>query len=218
MRPLILLSACAVLAIPGPAAFAQTAPLPGQARPPGEEGALTGAIEAPFRDLNLIRDKTPPVLQDAATAPYAHVAPQDCDAMRHQIAELDIILGPDLDDVHYDPSNGSLLADAVHGAIHVPFAGVVRRLSGAQKAREDQDHAILAGYTRRAYLKGALASCEVFRDGPIVRPAANEPQARRLDTVAQAPRDDRPLTPADAAVDARASSIQSQPLPPPGLD
>ena len=215
MKPILLLTACAALALPGPAVFAQTSPLPGQARPQGEEGALTDAAEAPLRDLNIIHDKTPPVLQDAAAAPYAHVAPQDCDAMRHQIAELDLVLGPDLDDAHYDPKNGSLLADAVHGAIHVPFAGVVRRLSGAAKAKAEEDHAILAGYTRRAYLKGALSACEVVRDGRPVRPAAGEPAPRHQDTVTQAPRDDRPLAAGDTAVDARANSIESQPLPPP---
>lgn len=215
MRPILFLTACTALALTGLTALAQTSPYPGQARPPGEEGALTDAAEAPLRDLNIIHDKTPPVLEDAASAPYAHVAPQDCDAMRHQIAELDDILGPDLDDAHYDPKNGSLLADAVHGAIRVPFAGVVRRLSGAQKAKQDQDHAILAGYTRRAYLKGALASCEVVRDGLPVRPAADEPPPRHPDTVAEAPRDDRPLAPRDAAVDARANSIEAEPLPPP---
>jgi hypothetical protein len=191
---------------------------PALAQPPVDDpnATVTGAAASPLRDLNIVKPKTSPVLQDAVAAPYAHVAPQDCRAMEAQIDDLDKVLGPDLDEANYDPNSGSLLADAVRSAVRLPLAGVVSRLTGAKKEEQDRDHAILAGYTRRAYLKGALASCEINRDGPV-HPAAAESPPLHPDTVVAAPSNREALSTRDAAVDAGggANDIRVSPLPPP---
>lgn len=192
--------------------------LPAAAQPPTNDNAtITGAAQTPLRELNIVKDQAPPILEDAKANPYAHVAPSDCEAMRHQIAELDQLLGPDLDDANFDQRKGSILADAIHSATNLPFGSVVARLTGAAKEKADRDQAILAGYTRRAYLKGALSSCEVIRDGPAIRAAANEPRTANPDVVIAPPNSRRPLSPRDAAVDARAGAddIEVTPLPAP---
>jgi hypothetical protein len=194
--------------------------LPAAAQPPTNDNATVGgAVETPFRELNIVKDKAGPVLEDAKANPYAHVAPGDCDAMRHQIAELTSLLGPDLDDANFDRRNGSILADAVHSATELPFGGVVERLTGARKEKADRDQAILAGYTRRAYLKGALSACEIIHDGPV-HAAANQAPPERPDTVLAAPSNRRALSTHDAAVDAAggASDIEVAPLSAPPED
>jgi hypothetical protein len=198
------------------ALFLATA-LPAAAQPPTNDNAtVTGAAETPLRELNIVKDKAPPILEDARANPYAHVAPQDCDAMRHQITELNTLLGPDLDDANFDQRNGSILADAVHSAANLPFGGVVARLTGAAKEKADRDQAILAGYTRRAYLKGALSACEIVKDG-AVHAAADQPPPNRPDTVLAAPSNRVARSTRDATVDARgdAGDIEVTPLPEP---
>jgi hypothetical protein len=197
-------------------AFALASALPAAAQPPLDDpnATVAGAAISPLRDLNIVRHKTPAVLQDAATAPYAHVAPQDCKAMKAQIADLDHVLGPDLDEATYNPKGGSLLADSVRSALRLPFGGVVSRLTGARKEEQDRDHAILAGYIRRAYLKGALASCDTVRDSPV-HAAAAEPPPQHPDTVLAAPSNREALSTRDAAVDAGANDVHISPLPPP---
>jgi hypothetical protein len=193
------------------------AALPAAAQPPTNDNAtVTGAAETPLRELNVVKDKTAPLLQDVRANPYAHVAPGDCEAMRQQIGDLNDLLGPDLDDANFDQRRGSILADAVHSATNLPFGSVVARLTGAAKEKAERDQAILAGYTRRAYLKGALSACDIVNDGPV-HAAANQPPPQRPDTVLAAPSNRRALSTRDAAVDAGgdASDIQVAPLPAP---
>jgi hypothetical protein len=193
--------------------------LPAAAQPPTNDNAtVPSAAETPLRELNIVKDKPGPILEDAKANPYAHVAPSDCEAMRHQIAELDQLLGPDLDDANFDQRRGSILADAVHSATNLPFGNVVARLTGAAKEKADRDQAILAGYTRRAYLKGALSACEVVRDGPAIRAAANEPRPANPDVAIAPPSNRAPLSTRDAAIDAAgagAQDIEVAPLAPP---
>ncbi len=124
------------------------------------------AVIAPLRDFNVVRIEIPPVLQAARENPYALPERLDCGALQFHIAQLDLVLGPDLD-VPSDPTNRSLFArggeaasnaalDAVRDATTgwIPFRNVVRRLTGASQAESDLKAAVLAGTVRRAYLKG----------------------------------------------------------------
>lgn len=135
---------------------------------PGGQGGMQGGVQkaalTPLNDLNLVRGEIPPVLQAARKAPYA--APPDCAVLAQNLAELDAVLGADLDSPP-DPSKPSLLergSDAVGDAAGkalqnaaegvIPFRGWVRKLSGAERYERSVAAAITAGGVRRAFLKG----------------------------------------------------------------
>lgn len=115
-----------------------------------------GAIEQPFRDLSIIRDKTPEVLATSVEAPYAAGDARDCPALSAEIARLDATLGPDIDVVR--PKVGWVGADAIYsalrGALDLPFRGMIRRVTGAESRDREQARAVLAGMVRRGFLKG----------------------------------------------------------------
>lgn len=117
---------------------------------------VSGAVQRPFRDLNLIRDEAPPVLVRAAEAPYAHRDLGVCNAVQGEIAELDRLLGPDIDtEVTEEDSDAVAIAsDAIRGLFDLPFRGVVRRITGAHDRDAAIRRAVLAGMVRRGYLKG----------------------------------------------------------------
>jgi hypothetical protein len=120
-----------------------------------ERETIPGAAMQPLRDLSVIRQETPQVLQKAAEAPYA--AAGDCELMRQEIADLDAVLGDDLDAVNDD--GGTLMTTAVKSVVRLPFSGIIRRITGAQKRDQAYQDALVAGVARRAYLKGALTAC-----------------------------------------------------------
>ena len=145
-----------VLASSGPA-LAQ--PRPASAPPerlltPQENTAqsVTALAESPLNDLNLKTQKIPPILLSALNDPYA---PLD---------RLYAALGRDFDDPP-PPKDNSVKGAAkpggdgfklAHSAAQmlIPYDGVVRTLSGAQKRDDKVMAAINAGDARRAYLKG----------------------------------------------------------------
>jgi hypothetical protein len=131
--------------------------------------AVTGAVQQPFKDLNLVREQTPSVLETAAKAPYVETQPLDCDAVRAELAALDKELGPDFDAA--ENKNDDILAGALRSAMGLPFRGVVRKITGAQKRDQKREHAILAGIARRGFLKGVdRKSCTLAP--PLVAAAA----------------------------------------------
>jgi hypothetical protein len=71
------------------------------------------------------------------------------------VQELDAVLGPDFDVA--TPAERKLtfggVAKSVVGSF-IPFRGVIREISGANKHAQDFQDAILAGMMRRAFLKG----------------------------------------------------------------
>lgn len=112
----------------------------------------------PVRDLNITRVEIAQVLLEAAQAPYAAPVPSDCPHLSDRILELDKALGLDVDAAgekrRAGDAVGDLLMDAARGVFSLPFRGVVRRISGAERHDRDQRAAILAGMVRRGYLKG----------------------------------------------------------------
>jgi hypothetical protein len=120
--------------------------------PADKPDALTGAVQQPFKDLNIVRDQTPKVLVDAAKAPYVETQPLDCDAVHAELTQLNKELGPDFDAA--EGKDNDLLAGALRSAMGLPFRGVVRKLTGAEKRDRQREHAILAGIARRGFLKG----------------------------------------------------------------
>lgn len=125
------------------------------------------AAAQPLRDLNLLRDPSAPALQQALLNPYAAPLPRTCATILAGIAELDLALGPDLDDPAYGASDASrlgeeLAADAVRDLLGLPYRGIIRRVSGAAEQERMLKRRILAGFVRRSYLKGVGESlgCE----------------------------------------------------------
>ncbi|MGN6423127.1 MAG: hypothetical protein ACTHLA_07460 [Asticcacaulis sp.] len=125
------------------------------------------AFTAPLEDLNLKRQAIPAILQSAITKPYDLTGLDTCEAIAGEVAQLDTLLGADFDEPPTpkgDPSmteKGQRMAgDAAVGAVRsasrsiIPFRGIVRKMTGAERHEREVDTAIQAGKVRRAYLKG----------------------------------------------------------------
>ncbi|HKX96126.1 MAG TPA: hypothetical protein VJM48_15585 [Methylibium sp.] len=131
---------------------------------------VTTAATTPLSDLNLVSTPIPPVLLDARLQPYAMPPVTGCEALAAAVAELDELLGPDVDaskdaaDPDLVERGSEAVGDAAVGAIQGAAAGVlplrswVRRLSGADKHAKAVSAAILAGQARRGFLKGLRAA------------------------------------------------------------
>jgi hypothetical protein len=176
MRPLVLrgglaaaITVSAVSIAPAqprqapPQAQFPTSPAEGQLQNPDRSGTanVQNAAAAPLHDLNLVRQRIPPILLAALADPYARPTPADCRTITAQVGALTEALGGDFDEPD-NPQNPSLTTRrgvalaVVHGAseLLLPFAGFVRTLSGAQKHDELVVEVITAGSVRRGYLKG----------------------------------------------------------------
>lgn len=152
---------------------AKAAPMPPPDPPPSPEsrmktsdqlkkGSVEGAVTTPLRDLGVMKVDIPQVLIDALEDPYLR-PPRNakCPQLIALIRPLNEALGPDIDTVPAeDPGmsqRGKTTALGVAGDLAggaIPFRGVVRKLSGAEGHDKLVSAAIVAGHTRRAYLKG----------------------------------------------------------------
>lgn len=109
----------------------------------------------PIDDLNLRKDDIPPLLLAARQAPYAAEGMKRCSRIAAAVGELDAVLGPDLDVAEQKDENlkpGKVAKWAV--ARFIPFRGLIREISGANRHKDALDDAIVAGMMRRAFLKG----------------------------------------------------------------
>jgi hypothetical protein len=124
--------------------------------------SVEGAATQPLRDLNVVRTKIPDVLLMALADPYAR-PPRNwkCPQLIALIRPLDAALGPDIDllpagdENLMDRSRQTALGAAADLASDaIPFRGWVRKLTGAEAHDKLVQSAIIAGDTRRGYLKG----------------------------------------------------------------
>ncbi len=169
-------------------------------------GAAGNAVTQPLEDLNLKNRKIPPVLRLAQTAPYRTDGRQECSSLQIAILELDRVLGPDADEV---ADQTGVTRTALHAGGNflsgfIPFRGVVRTLSGANKKRADMLAAIYAGVARRSYLKGfsAAKACPKSGEVPNVPAATLEsgvPEVQPVPFLAIVPGADSPQAPAPDA-------------------
>lgn len=108
--------------------------------------------------LGLVGPETPQALRQVAAEPYARPIPTTCDEVERQIAELDALLGPDVDSGAGGERN--LVGDWAKGAVRdlVPYRSVLRFLTGAPGRERERAAAVLAGAVRRGYLKGVRAT------------------------------------------------------------
>jgi hypothetical protein len=144
---------------------------------------VADAATTPLSDLNLVRAEIPPVLLAAREKPYAlPAAGRGCAELAREIAQLDAVLGADLDTPAGEKpgllERGSdAVGDAATKALRdtaasvIPFRGWVRRLTGAERYERGVAAAITAGGVRRAFLKGLAVDC------PKPTPAAPLPAA-----------------------------------------
>ncbi|MCB5424314.1 hypothetical protein H0274_03495 [Altererythrobacter sp. CC-YST694] len=109
----------------------------------------------PIQDLNLEKDEIPPLLLAAQADPYSLAGLNRCSKIVVAVEELDKVLGPDFDvaDANERKMTVGSVAKSVVGAL-IPFRGVIREISGANKHEREFQDAIVAGVMRRAYLKG----------------------------------------------------------------
>lgn len=108
----------------------------------------------PLRDLNVQKEGIPPVLEAAALNPYATEGLSDCAFLVAAVRELDDVLGSDFD-IERDKRTGltaGMVAQSAVGSL-IPFRGIIREVSGAAQAERELQIAVLAGTTRRGFLK-----------------------------------------------------------------
>ena len=153
LLPLVALGACASVPTPGASDLKEGAEVTG--------AGLGNALVTPLRDVNVVRDEIPLVLQEAAKAPYARPTPLTCARITALLLPLNGALGPDVDEMKVDTDSlgeqgGEAALDAIadFAASAIPYRGWVRKLSGAEKHQKRMRAAIAAGEVRRAYLKG----------------------------------------------------------------
>jgi len=122
---------------------------------------LGSALHQPLDDFNIDPKEIPAPLIHARSAPYAPPAAATCEAIGAEVAELDGVLGPDFDappDKTGDASKSRNAAvnELAHSAASswIPFRGVVRWVTGADRHARKVAEAVLSGAVRRAYLKG----------------------------------------------------------------
>lgn len=147
-RPRFLVAALALVAVLASACATRSEP--GQvARPHGSAEEMVSGEGG----LGISGSDTPPALQAIVAAPYALQTPRDCAAMAREIAELDKLLGPDVDAMAAErDETGQAFGSAMRSFI--PYRWVMRLATQAGRRDRELRLAVLAGTARRSYLKG----------------------------------------------------------------
>lgn len=109
----------------------------------------------PLEDFNIHSKDIPDILVKAVANPYDLSGMRTCNDLVGEIAILDNTLGPDFDIPQEEGGRISAgrVAKSIVGSL-VPFRGIVREVTGANKKRNAFELAVTAGMVRRAYLKG----------------------------------------------------------------
>jgi len=151
------LAAFALIALPAPLLAKNDEKKTEETKPLSEQRVTAGDVAAtPIEDLNLKKDDIPPLLLAAQADPYALAGLNRCSQFTTAIGELDAVLGPDFDvaDPNQRQATVGSVAKEVVGAF-IPFRGLIRELTGANKHQQEFQDAIVAGVMRRSFLKGA---------------------------------------------------------------
>lgn len=136
-----------------------------------EEGAsgaaqdVANTVKSPLDDLGILEASIPPRLQQLSVNPYQTPAEPLCTTIAAELAELEGLLGPDIDNPAANSISSyteqgmgmarSQASSMLRSRIDViPFQGIVRRFSGADKHARAVARAYEAGKLRRAFLKG----------------------------------------------------------------
>lgn len=149
---------CLIVAMLGAAVLT-----PAQARPAkpitDTDPDMADVAKTPTTDLNITREEIPPVLIAAVQKPYDLAGLGKCRPLMEAVAQLNAVLGPDVDlpqDAPERISPGRVAKWVVTSFI--PFRGLIRELSGANAQERAVQAAIQAGLARRGFLKGVGAA------------------------------------------------------------
>ncbi len=121
------------------------------------------AVMQPVKDINLRKDPIPAKLLTVQDHPYDLENMRGCRALGIEIAQLDDVLGPDINQLQEESlvekreEGVSRIAGSLIGGL-IPFRGVVRELSGSNAAKRRFLTAIAAGNARRSFLKGVAVT------------------------------------------------------------
>jgi hypothetical protein len=119
------------------------------------EPDVIDVAKTPMTDLNLSRTEIPALLVEAQKRPYSDQGLDSCAKVAAAVAELDTVLGPDIDLPQSERarfSKGRLAQWAV--GTFIPFRSLIREFSGANRQQREIADAIQAGLARRGFLKG----------------------------------------------------------------
>lgn len=152
--------ACLMLPTTVQAQEAKSAEQPAEPKQPDKpvtdrEPSVGDAVATPATDLNLKKDAIPQLLLTAQNRPYDLAGLRRCTDLAGAVAELNAVLGPDID-LPVDPKTGLTAGRVAQAAVgsFIPFRGLIRELSGANEQERKIQVAVQAGFARRAYLKG----------------------------------------------------------------
>lgn len=122
--------------------------------------------------LGLSGADVPPLLAAIKADPYKAPAAPACDTVPAEILAINDLLGPDLDTPPETDDTKKSLASKSAGVARslVPYGGVVRFVTGANKKDKELREAIVAGYARRGFLRGLESNLKCHPDPP---PAAH---------------------------------------------
>lgn len=125
--------------------------------------AAERVVQAPLKDLNIIKPKRQPVLEAVMENPYSLAGLKTCPQYRAEIAKLTDVLGPDVDSPEASAANRkesraefALGAGEAVASSFIPGGGLLRKISGADKRQKLAAAAVYAGTVRRSYLKGLM--------------------------------------------------------------
>jgi len=116
----------------------------------------------PLKDMNIVKKKVPPELEAMMADPYSLKGLRTCRQLQLEVRNIDRLIGPDVDSQEARAeARKQTPAEFVFGATEaiasslIPFTGLIRFVSGAQKRERYAAAAVFAGAIRRSYLKGS---------------------------------------------------------------
>jgi hypothetical protein len=183
LRSNAVVTAFATALVLGLAQQARAQPQDEDQQPPKEQRVQPGKEQG----LGLTGPEVPQALKDAQSNPYLLPPRLDCSTLSQHIAELDRVLGADVDTPQMKAEKNKT-DDLMAGVRAVlPYGGVARMLTGAGKKEQALVNAALAAWERRGYLKGlahsrgcsvggvAVPTAAVVRSTPATTPTATTP-------------------------------------------
>ncbi len=128
-------------------------------KPRSTEQVAGDVVTQPIEDVGLDKKDIPENLLRIQDKPYSLVGIKTCANIRTAIADMDAVLGEDLDapyevtrdDKRKDTAGkvGGLIVNSI-----IPFRQVIREISGAAAQQRRYNAAVYAGVVRRSFLKG----------------------------------------------------------------
>jgi len=123
--------------------------------------------------------EVPQLLKDIKSDPYRAPGAPVCDTVPVEIRQIGELIGPDLDD-QAKPDEKSLASRGVNLARGmVPYRGVVRMVTGANKKDDELRDAIMAGYARRGFLRGVQLNLKCGAEAQAPEPGAKPKRRAR---------------------------------------